>query len=263
MFNGWAHDRRHTLSSRRLPSSNSHGDWSAIEDFTITHFTRQPLKIPQSRWSTPETVQGFVQSPPNDTLVAFAAGERQRVPNGLALDIGCGAARNALPLARSGWRVIGTDNSRPMLEAARERSAGERNLLLLEATMDCLPVADRSADLIVAHGIWNLARTSAQLRSAVREAARTARPGAGLFLFTFSRQTLPDAARPMPGETFVFTQFAGEPQCFLTRDEILHELGSVGFVPDPAVPLTELNARTGMVQSRGPVIYQGAFRFVR
>lgn len=215
-----------------------------------------------SRWSTPDAVQGFVQSPPNDTLLAFAARERQRSAT-VALDIGCGAARNAVPLAQQGWRVIGTDNSRPMLNAAlgRARAAHVRDALFLEADMDRLPVADRSADLLVAHGIWNLARSSAELRSAIAEAARAARPGAGLFLFTFSRNTLPPDATPVAGETFVFTQFAGEPQCFLTRDAILEELAAAGFTPDPAVPLIELNARTGMMPSRGPVIYQGAFRW--
>jgi SAM-dependent methyltransferase len=254
-----------------------------------------------SRWSTPEMVQGFVQSPPNETLMAFAAsrsealqGRRReapfgpsrplheqevapegahydwraserRKPHGVALDIGCGAARNAVPLALAGWRVVGTDNSRPMLDAARDRArhAGVEGVVFLEAGMDALPVADDSADLIIAHGIWNLARSSAELRNGIREAARAARPGAALFLFTFSRNTLPPTATPEPGETFVFTQFSGEPQVFLRRDEILAELGAGGFVPDPAVPLTELNARTGVVASRGPVIYQGAFRFAR
>lgn len=218
-----------------------------------------------SRWSTPETVQGFVQSPPNDTLMAFAETEGRRAPRATALDIGCGAARNAVPLALAGWRVVATDNSRPMLEAARDRArkAGAENAVFLEAGMDALPVTDHSADLIVAHGIWNLARSSAEFRAAVREAARAARPGAGLFLFTFSRQTLPADASPEPGETFVFTQFSGDRQVFLRREEILDELGAAGFTPDPAVPLTELNARTGLMPSRGPVIYQGAFRFGR
>ena len=207
-------------------------------------------------------VRGFVESPPNDTLMEFAARERARCAHGTVLDIGCGAARNAVPLAQAGWRVIGTDNSRPMLEAARDRAraAGAGPLLFVEAPMARLPIADRSADLIVAHGIWNLARSSTEFRGGVREAARIARPGAGLFLFTFSRGTLPPAATPEPGETFVFTQFSGDPQVFLRRDEILDELDAAGFTPDPAVPLTELNARSSLVASRGPVIYQGTFR---
>jgi SAM-dependent methyltransferase len=206
-------------------------------------------------------VQGFVQSPPNDTLLAFAAHERHRGVN-VALDIGCGAARNAVPLALAGWRVVGTDNSRPMLAAARERArvADTHATAFLEAEMDALPIVDASADLLIAHGIWNLARSSTQFRRAVREAARAARPGAGLFLFTFSRNTLPGDAAPVAGERFVFTQFSGEPQCFLTKEEILNELGGAGFTPDPTVPLTELNARTGLLPARGPVIYQGGFR---
>ena len=210
-------------------------------------------------------VQGFVQSPPNDTLLRFAADERQRFRGDVVLDIGCGAARNAVPLALAGWRVVGTDNSRPMLDAACERAklAGAHRATFIEAEMDTLPVGDASADLIVAHGIWNLARNSTQFRRAVREAARVARPGAGLFLFTFSRNTLPADADPVAGEQFVFTQFSGEPQCFLTEVEILRELDAVSFVPDPALPLTELNARAGTLAPRGPVIYQGAFRFIQ
>lgn len=213
-------------------------------------------------WSRPQTVAGFVQSPPNATLMAFADRERARGATRL-LDIGCGAARNAVPLARSGWTVLGTDTSWPMLEAAagRVREEGlESRLFLAAAPMDHLPVGDRSVDLVVAHGIWNLARSSAEFRAGVGEAARAARPGAALFLFTFSRHTLPPDAEPVPGEPFVFTQFSGEPQCFLTEAQIAAELAAAGFAPDPALPLRELNRPAGLRAASGPVIYEGAFR---
>jgi SAM-dependent methyltransferase len=207
---------------------------------------------------------GFVQAPPNATLLQFAERELEHLRAGCLLDIGCGAARNALPLARSGWDVLGTDSSRPMLEAAAGRARAERTrgrLYLASALMDSLPVRDRTADLIVAHGIWNLARSSAEFRRAVREAARVARPGAGLFLVTFSRNTLPATVAGVAGEPFVFTQFAGEPQCFLTQEQLLEELGRAGFAPEPAVPLRELNRPAGMIRTSGPVLYEGAFRF--
>jgi SAM-dependent methyltransferase len=41
------------------------------------------------------------------------------------LDLGCGAARNAAPMAALGCTVIGTDLAWPMLEAARRRAAAE------------------------------------------------------------------------------------------------------------------------------------------
>jgi SAM-dependent methyltransferase len=217
-----------------------------------------------STWSTPGTVAGFVQSPPNLTLLQFAERERAGRTNGRLLDIGCGAARNALPLARTGWRVLGTDTSWPMLEAAALKGRGEAvsgRLDLAAATMDALPVGDGTIDLIVAHGIWNLASSSAQFRRAVREAARAAAAGAGLFLVTFSRATLPAEADAVPGEPFVFTQFSGEPQCFLTSGQLVEELGAAGFIPDATIPLRELNRPAGMIRGSGPVIFEGAFRF--
>ena len=123
--------------------------------------------------------------------------------------------------------------------------------------MDHLPVADRSADLVIAHGIWNLARSGAEFRQAVREAHHAA-----LFVFTFSRNTLPADAQPVEGESFVFTQFSGEPQCFLTEQRLVSELEEAGFVRDAAVPVRELNRpRPGaLAASRVPVIYEGLFR---
>jgi SAM-dependent methyltransferase len=182
------------------------------------------------------------------------------------LDIGCGAGRNAIPLARLGCDVFGIDLSWPMLRSALERTSSDRpagRLYVVLAPMDRLPARARSFDLIIAHGIWNLAQSAAEFRRAVREAARVARPGAGLFVFTFSRNTLPSDARPVPGESFVFTQFSGQPQCFVTGDELVAELGIAGFGPDPRVPLTELNQQRPemLLTPTAPVIYEGGFRF--
>jgi SAM-dependent methyltransferase len=218
-----------------------------------------------SSWSEAGTVAGFARSSPNQTLMRFAADEG--IAGGRqAVDIGCGAGRNALPLASLGWDVVGLDLSWPMIAAAGRRVHEERppgRVVLALAPMEALPVRDRSADLIVAHGIWNLARSSTQFRASVREAARIARPGAALFVFTFSRTTLPPDVQPVPGEPFVFTEFSGAPQCFLTGPQLIAELADVGFVPDAAVPLTEHNRpRPGTIRTGGPpVIYEAAFRY--
>ena len=147
--------------------------------------------------------------------------------------------------------------------AARLAAAGlaDRARVLL-APMDRLPFASASFDFIVAHGIWNLARSGDEFRRAVNEAARVARPRSALFLFTFSRHTLPASAEPLPGESFVFTQFSGQPQCFLTEEQIVSELGATGFEPDPRLPLRELNRppEGAILTSTAPVIYQGMFR---
>ena len=219
----------------------------------------------ESPWDRREIVAGFTRTPPNAELLRFAETRLRSAGAGLALDLGCGAGRNALPLARLGWRVMGLDLSQPMLlEIDRRIREEERtgNCHVARSAMDCLPLGDRSCDLLVAHGIWNLARSGAEFRRAVREAARAARAGAALFVFTFSRHTLPPGAEPVAGEAFVFTQFSGEPQCFLTDHQLLDELDAAGFTRDAAVPLRELNRpQPGALPARGaPVIYEGVFR---
>jgi len=230
------------------------------------HYADDNMNTPhhESPWSKPDMVAGFATSAPNATLIAFARAELRRGGRS-AVDIGCGAARNAVPLAEMGWTITGIDSSQPMLDAAAERlrAAGVADRVSLHlGPMSAIPLAAASVDLVVAHGIWNLARSGDEFRTAVREAARVAKPEAALFVFTFSRHTLPDSAAPVPGETFVFTQFSGEPQCFLTESELVAELAAAGFSPDPAVPLREHNRpRHGALSAGGPVIYEAAFRF--
>lgn len=214
-------------------------------------------------WSAPATVAGFAQALPNAQLMAYA--ERLRAAGAAtAIDIGCGAGRNAVPLARGGWMVTGIDDSAPMLIAASERVKAEgltHSITLARATMAALPVHAESADLVIAHGIWNLAGSADEFRRGVAEAARVARPGAGVFVFTFSRHTLPADAEPVGGEPFVFTQFSGEPQCFLTEEQLVSELAAAGFTPDPDLPLRELNRGPGLIRhGSAPVILEAAFR---
>lgn len=218
-----------------------------------------------SAWSAPDTVAGFARSAPNPVLMDFARHELHRVGRGRVLDVGCGAGRNAVPLAEMGWNVVGLDLSWPMLRKARERAtelAGSAHVRLALAPMDRLPIRDRTADLVIAHGIWNLARTSAEFRRAVGEAARAARPGAALFVFTFSRNTLRPDEVPVQGESFVFTGFSGEPQCFLTQDELVGELRAAGFEIEPGTTISEYNRRQPEAIRTGtpPVIYEGVFR---
>jgi SAM-dependent methyltransferase len=217
-----------------------------------------------SSWSRPDTVAGFARSAPNPALMQCAASERDAGSKRL-LDIGCGAGRNIVPLARLGWNAIGVDLSLPMIAAAATRVRDEHletHLRLALAGMHELPFPARSFDFIIAHGIWNLARSGREFRLAVAEAARVARPRSALFVFTFSRNTLPPHAQPVPDESFVFTQFSGQPQCFLTSEELVAELGAVGFSLDPLSPLRELNLpKPGTLYGGGaPVIYEGLFR---
>jgi ubiquinone/menaquinone biosynthesis C-methylase UbiE len=217
-------------------------------------------------WSEAGLVSGFAQSPPNQALMEVAAARRAGGAHRL-LDIGCGAGRNAVPLLHQGWTVAAIDLSLGMLRAAQERAAAEapgRSLGLTLAPMEHLPIASDSIDFIVAHGIWNLARTTAQFRTAVLEAARVARRGASLFVFTFSRSTLPASDQPLPGERYVFTRFSGGPQIFVTIEELIAELATAGFSPDPSVSIVEHNrrAQSAVYVGGAPVFIEGLFNYL-
>jgi len=213
-----------------------------------------------SPWNSPEMVARFSTSPPKAVLMQFVASQPERVAGHRLLDIGCGAGCNAVPLARLGWDVLGLDLSERMLMAADRRAHEEGltdRLHIQRAPMDHLPVADNSFDFIVAHGIWNLACSCHEFRAAVREAARAARSGAPLFVFTFSRSTFPPDTEPVEGEAFVFTQFSGRPQCFLTQAQLIEELHDAGFDREPETSITEYpQPATG----KRPAIFEGIFR---
>lgn len=69
-----------------------------------------------------------------------------QLPPGIALDAACGTGRHAEYLARLGHKVIGVDNSREMLGAARSKiPSGE----FREGDLHVLPVPDRHVDLVV------------------------------------------------------------------------------------------------------------------
>lgn len=215
-------------------------------------------------WSDANTVRGFVHGRPNAVLMEWIAHEAQRQPHLRVLDIGCGAGRNAIPIAELGHAVVGVDLSLAMLEAARERVRSSRPqglLLWTLAPANRLPLRDAAFDVVIAHGIWNLSPTDAIFREAVREASRAARAGALLFVFTFSRHTIPDEATPVAGQQLIYTQFSGQPQCFLTEAQLVDEMAATGFDRDAATVIREYNrVAPGVLTSGAPVIYEAIFR---
>src|SRR3972149_1621914 len=65
-------------------------------------------------------------------------------------------------------------------------------------------------------------------------------PGGGGALFSSPSPgpPPPPPGEPISGEPFVFTQFAGEPQCFLTEVQLTEELLGAGFEENPPRPPT-------------------------
>ena len=108
--------------------------------------------------STTETWDAFFS---DFYLRAFAADERQGEAEAQALaaarlsgcpeggdllDVPCGFGRHVIPLARAGYRAVGVDRSRALLDEAKRRAGHERWPKLAVADYRELPFADESFD---------------------------------------------------------------------------------------------------------------------
>ena len=94
-------------------------------------------------------------------------------------DLGCGTGELTETLAAGAGRVIAVDESEAMLEAARARLDGRGNVELRQGRIESLPIGDGELDVATLVLVLHYLEEPA---AAVREAARTLRPGGRLLL---------------------------------------------------------------------------------
>jgi SAM-dependent methyltransferase len=92
-----------------------------------------------------------------------------KLQSGRALDLACGAGRNALWLAQQGWSVTAIDGAEEAIRLLREHDAGIDTRVLDLETGAPLPFEDESFDLVVI--LYFL------YRPLFAEAQRVVRPG--------------------------------------------------------------------------------------
>jgi SAM-dependent methyltransferase len=116
----------------------------------------------------------------------------ERLPVGDALDIACGEGRNALWLARLGWRVHGVDFSEAAIERARSLTAAETEAVRLhiswqvsDVTVDP-PRPDRYDLAIVSY----VHIEPSDIDPMLLNAARSVRPGGRLVVVGHDRRNL-------------------------------------------------------------------------
>lgn len=113
---------------------------------------------------------------------------------GAALELGCGAGRVLIPLARAGCRVIGVDSSAALLAVARRKASQEEcasRIKLVHGDMTTFQLGDTEIDFafVVCNTLMHLTTQAEQLM-ALENAHRHLRMGGQLLIDLFN----PDVA---------------------------------------------------------------------
>ncbi len=149
------------------------------------------------------------------------------------LDVGFGAGRHAIYLARLGYEVHGVDLSPTgtRVTGERARRAGLSPVLAL-ADMRHLPYDDAVFDAVVCRAVISHAELDG-VRDAIREAARVVRAG-GLYFCTFisTESSLMGKGQRIDHLTWICDDPMedGVTHHFMTRQSVLHETRPY-FVP--------------------------------
>ena len=151
---------------------NEAGDPRAIPD-QIEYWNTEGGKS----WTARQQSWDVTMKPFSDAALIRAQVE----PGERVIDIGCGCGATSLQLAElvgPKGRVLGVDVSKPMLDRAKERGAGNPTLSFAEADAATYPFEKGAADLLFSrHGVMFFAepeRAFTNLRSALKPGGRVA-----------------------------------------------------------------------------------------
>lgn len=131
-------------------------------------------------------VENLWAAKPNRSLVA----EVGKLTPGRALDLACGAGRNALWLASLGWKVLGVDYSEVAIETARARAEREGvEVELLCADLVTYEPEPEAFELVL---VLYLHIPSRERRGVLARAAAAVAPGGTFLMIGHDRTNLTD-----------------------------------------------------------------------
>lgn len=191
------------------------------------------------RWAGEERVHA--STAPSRVLVAEVAGR----PPGRALDLACGAGRNAVWLAEQGWRVTAVDFSDIALRMAGALAAERRAAVeWIDADVLAWTAAPRAFDLVC---VLYLQLPAPERRRVLAGAAEAVAPGGILLVLGHDLLNLTEG---WGGPT--------QPDVLFTPDDVIAEIGDLRVeraervrrpVADPAAARDAVDA---LVRARRP-----------
>lgn len=139
-------------------------------------------------------------------------------PNDRILDAGCGSGRNAHYLLREGFKVYGVDEN--------PRAAAS-----CLATLDALPFADSSFDVVICSAVLHFARDDAHFEGMVGELFRVLRPGGMFFARLASSAGIESQVRWLNGRRATLPD--GSERYLVDEAQLMRLTGHYGALLDP------------------------------
>jgi tellurite methyltransferase len=156
-----------------------------------------------------------------DAIARFAAEDGPDLPSRMAVDLGCGAGRDARELLRAGWRVLAVDREQTAVEALVAATPADDRPRLETAVADLSSFEIPACDLVNASVSLQLLDADAYARTFERIAAALAPGGrfSGL-LYGDRDESASDPGITCPAPDAIRAWLAGfEIESWLEREE--------------------------------------------
>lgn len=163
------------------------------------------------------------KSPPLSEIVEFAS-QLKEANARTVLDLGCGAGRHAILLAKEGFQVAALDVSETALRTlvSRLKDGSPGNVLLVLHEMGQLPFIDDYFDGVVSTNVLHHGK-SVEIKKTIDELHRVMKPGAFAFVIVLSSSDFrKGTGAKLERNTYVFTkgEEKGIIHHFFTRQEL-------------------------------------------